>query len=107
MSTVVSICIATYKLAVGLSRLLEGLNALKFVDVPEPTVKVIVADNDKAGSGKAICDRARENFHYPLTYLVEPQQGVPTLLTVQSWQCLRRLISSSLLTMRKSRPMIG
>lgn len=71
-----SICIATYKRPHGLEQLLTSLNQLKFHLQPPPTVEVLVADNDAAGSARAICDAIRPQFRWPLVYEVEPQQGV-------------------------------
>ncbi|MGF1457682.1 MAG: glycosyltransferase [Leptolyngbyaceae cyanobacterium] len=76
MSTKVSICISTYKRPEGLTRLVNGINDLEFETVEVPDIEILVADNDKAGSAQAIYQSLKETSRWPLTYSVEPQQGV-------------------------------
>jgi GT2 family glycosyltransferase len=72
----VAICVATYRRPQGLLALLQSLDALVFEGVP-PDVRVIVADNDAAGSARAVCESARDWLRHPLTYVVEKRRGIP------------------------------
>ncbi|NEQ42745.1 MAG: glycosyltransferase family 2 protein [Leptolyngbya sp. SIOISBB] len=72
----ISICIATYKRPAGLSRLLEGLNNLRFNEIELPRVEVVIADNDGEGSAKQIYESVKPDFKWELVYGIEPQQGV-------------------------------
>lgn len=76
MSISVSICIATYKRPEGLSRLLEGLNNLRFSEVEQPAIEVVIADNDCAGSAKPVYESLKQTFNWKLIYGIEPEQGV-------------------------------
>lgn len=76
MTTSLSICIATYKRPEGLSRLLEGLNDLRFSEIAPPTIEVVIADNDKDGSARDIYESIKPHFKWELVYGIEPQQGV-------------------------------
>lgn len=76
MATSISICIATYKRAAGLSCLLEGLNDLRFGEIEPPAIEVVIADNDEAGSAREVYEAVKPNFKWELVYGIEPQQGV-------------------------------
>lgn len=76
MATSISICIATYKRPAGLSRLLEGLNDLRFSEIEPPAIEVVVADNDEAGSARDVYETVNPHFKWKLVYGIEPQQGV-------------------------------
>lgn len=70
-----AICMATYHRPEGLTRLLEGLNAL---EQPEDCAQIefIVVDNDAEGSARAVCDRLRPTMRWPLSYHIEPRRGI-------------------------------
>jgi GT2 family glycosyltransferase len=72
----VAICIATYRRAEGLTRLLHGLGRLEFQSAPAPRVQVLVVDNDPAGSAADVCERMRAGLSWPLRYVAEPRRGV-------------------------------
>lgn len=76
MSINISICIATYKRAEGLSKLLDAVSKLEFRQGETPSIEVIVIDNDAAGSAQLTCSKFKENFKWPLIYDLESQQGV-------------------------------
>ncbi|WP_204140585.1 glycosyltransferase family 2 protein [Halomicronema sp. CCY15110] len=76
MTTSISICIATYKRPQGLFRLLESINTLRFSELETPTIEVVIADNDKAGSAKQIYESVKPTFNWKLVYGIEPHQGV-------------------------------
>lgn len=69
----VDVCIATYRRPALLATLLaalarQGGNAL--------LVRIIVIDNDRAGSARAVAEAARAAGGPPLVYAVEPQQNI-------------------------------
>lgn len=72
----VAVCCITFRRPAGLSRLLEGLNELRFERVEQPRVTVIVVDNDAAEPMRAIVEEARSGFRWSLVYASEPVQGV-------------------------------
>ena len=72
----VAICIITYQRPESLKRLLDGLNRLTFSQNEPPELKVIVVDNDSAGSADRVCDNIRSSFNYPLLYSTESRRGI-------------------------------
>ncbi len=72
----VAVCVITYKRPQGLTRLLEGLNALTFQE-RRPHIRVIVVDNDDAGSAYQTCEAVRPRFNWELECYVEPRRGIP------------------------------
>jgi hypothetical protein len=72
---VVAVCIATLRRPEGLTRLLEGIHAL-ICERFQPEVRIIVVDNDPAGSAEPVCDRLRATLRWPLHYCVEPRPGI-------------------------------
>lgn len=67
----IALCIATYQRPDGLEALLRSLAALTFHALEKPELLIIVADNDAAGSARALC------AHYRVQYVCEPRQGIP------------------------------
>lgn len=76
MTSLISICVATYKRPQGLTALLQGIKALTFAKVDRPHVEVVIVDNDSTASARKICEDAKADFPWTLIYEVEPQQGV-------------------------------
>jgi succinoglycan biosynthesis protein ExoM len=72
----VSICIATYKRDLLLKRLLVALNLLEFNKIPEPTLEIIVVDNDQMGTAKEVCHEIEKFSKWPIIYDIEPDKGV-------------------------------
>ena len=72
----VSICAATYKRPNLLLDLLESLNNLTFDRIPVPAIEVIIVDNDAERTAEATVDAMKPSFKWPLTYVVETNQGV-------------------------------
>ncbi len=72
----VAICIITYQRPKGLTRLLDGLNQLRFTH-DQPEIEVVVVDNDPAGTAADLCESRRTDFRWPLKYRVEPRRGIP------------------------------
>ncbi len=71
----VSVCVATFGRPTGLRNL---LGALEVLELPARTsLRVVVVDNDAAGSAKAVCEEAAGRHAYPLRYLVEKRRGIP------------------------------
>ena len=71
----VAVCALTFRRPAGLQRLLEGLAALRF-DGSGPRLRVVIIDNDPAGSGRATCDAFRTQFPWPLEYHIETRRGI-------------------------------
>jgi len=73
----VAVCLATRGREVGLARALEGIAKQKLSNRDAGVqLRVIVVDNDAAGSAAAVCDRLRPSFPWPLAYTIEPRAGV-------------------------------
>jgi glycosyltransferase involved in cell wall biosynthesis len=73
----VAVCALTCQRPAGLERLLEGIAGLTFAPGREPSIRVVVVDNDPAGSSRAIAERLRARLPWPLEYVVEPRRGIP------------------------------
>ncbi len=71
----VAVCVATFRRPALLGELLESLGALTF-DRLAPEVRVVVVDNDAAGSAAAVVEAARASFPVPLDYEVEPRRNI-------------------------------
>jgi succinoglycan biosynthesis protein ExoM len=71
----VTVCVITYRRPEGLADLLEGIER-QLLPQPEPTVEVVVVDNDPHGSSRFICDDRVARFRWPLRYAVEPEPGI-------------------------------
>ena len=76
----VDIAIASYRRPKGLHRLLGSFQRLRFPGTP-PDLRVVVVDNDAAGSARAVCEDARSWLEIPLVYLVEKRRGSPQART--------------------------
>jgi GT2 family glycosyltransferase len=73
----VAVCVITYRRPEGLRRLLEGLAGLTFGKTGSPDLRIVIVDNDAAGSARALCESLVPDFPWPLTYHVEPRRGIP------------------------------
>jgi succinoglycan biosynthesis protein ExoM len=69
----VAVCIATFKRAEGLERLLVSLLDQKGAD---GKFGLIVVDNDASASAQSVVDRF-SNHGIPIIYAVEPEPGIP------------------------------
>lgn len=72
-----AIGIITYKRPESLKRLLTALTTQTFMGRDPVPFSVIVVDNDSAASARKVCEDARTTLHLDLSYVVEPQQGIP------------------------------
>ena len=72
----VAVCICTFRRAKGLERALRALDGLTF-EGTAPTVRVVVVDNDAAGSARSVVEAAQKVSRWPLQYRIEPRQGIP------------------------------
>ncbi len=68
----IAVCIATYARPDGLTRLLDGLAALR----TSACVRVVVVDNDPAGPSRSLCEARADAFQLGLRYEVEPRRGI-------------------------------
>lgn len=71
----VAVCTATFRRPEGLTRVLRGLDTLRFGGDP-PELELLVVDNDPEGSGRAVCDALRRELRWPLRYVHEPTRGL-------------------------------
>ena len=72
----VAVCVITYHRPLGLRRLLEGLERLRFEqDVPK--IQIIVVDNDEEATARHVCDDFRSRLKWPIEYAIEARRGIP------------------------------
>jgi len=74
--TSVAVCVATFRRPSGLARLLASLFRQAFVTGPAPEVKIVVVDNDAAGSAREVVERLRPESPWPIEYDIEPRRGI-------------------------------
>ncbi len=74
----VAICVATCFRPVGLARLIDSLAALRFTkNRPEDVaLQLIVIDNDREGSARAVVEAAVGRLPWPVRYAIEPERGI-------------------------------
>jgi succinoglycan biosynthesis protein ExoM len=70
----IAVCMITYRRPEGLRQALRALAAQSF-DGAE--LRVLVVDNDEAGSARPVVDAARAAMPWPLDYAIEPRRGIP------------------------------
>src|SRR4051812_24239795 len=73
-ATRVGVCVLTHRRPSSLRRTLDSLNDL--VRIPGVEIRVLVVDNDAAGSGRPVVQELRA-FSLPLSYVHEPRNGIP------------------------------
>lgn len=73
----VSIGIITCKRPDSLVRLLISLSKLVFKNIPEPSIDIIVVDNDPMGEVEKICCYYNKVSKWPIYYYAEPRKGIP------------------------------
>jgi succinoglycan biosynthesis protein ExoM len=70
----IAVCVATLNRPRLLANLLGGLSELRFDQIAEPAITVIVIDNDPTGSAEFV---VRANMtRWPVVYCVEPKRGI-------------------------------
>ncbi len=72
----VAVCISTYRRPAGLRRLLSCLATQAFNDVPRPTLRVIVADNEGSPENWQICNEFEQLTFESLDCVREQRQGI-------------------------------
>lgn len=75
--TTLAVGIITYKRPESLKRLLAALAAQTFANKEPLPFTIVITDNDSAGSARSVCDEARDLHKLNITYVVEPQNGIP------------------------------
>ena len=70
----ISVCICTYKRPELLTRTLDAVLAQRTDDLF--TYSVVVVDNDRAESGRAVVESKASHFCVPIRYCVEPRQNI-------------------------------
>lgn len=71
----IAVCLATRCRQAGLNRALVGI-AKQTPIFRDVSVRVIVVDNDEAGSAAVVCDRLRPEYPWPLEYVIEEKAGI-------------------------------
>jgi succinoglycan biosynthesis protein ExoM len=74
MPSRVAFCVATYGRPAQLAALLDALARLDTTDTGP--LLLAVADNDAAGSARAVVDAARTKLPFPVVYDVEPERNI-------------------------------
>jgi glycosyltransferase involved in cell wall biosynthesis len=74
--TNVAICIATRLRPVGLTRLLESINGLEFHKNGDVRLRVVVVDNDPAGTARSTVAEAEKSSRWSFRYGVERERGI-------------------------------
>ncbi len=73
----VAVCLATRAREAGLKRALAGVAKQKLsCGDAALQLRVIVVDNDGAGSAAPVCDRLRQDYPWPILYRIEQKTGV-------------------------------
>jgi len=72
--TEITIAIPTFRRPDGIGRALDSVEALQVP--PELSANVLVVDNDEQASAKPVVEKFSKQSHFPVTYVVEPKQGL-------------------------------
>jgi GT2 family glycosyltransferase len=75
----IAVCVASHRRPESLFTLLGALDAQTFdeLDGPEPSLRIVVADNDPERSAEPVCRDAQRWLRHPLHYVHEKRQGIP------------------------------
>jgi len=72
----ISICACTYQRYLGLERLLEGIEKQLFNTISQPTLAIIIADNEAGSRAEQICHHFSESSSIPIHYLAVHTRGI-------------------------------
>lgn len=72
----VAVCIPTYRRPIGLRKLLQSLNDLRFTKSASPEILVIVIDNDGSSPGNQSKEILSQTTRFPHAHHVEHKQGL-------------------------------
>jgi succinoglycan biosynthesis protein ExoM len=72
----VAVCVATYRRPLGLARLLNSLEGLRFNTSAPPDIRIIIVDNDPEHSAGPVCSEHHSRLQWPLVYEHEPRRGI-------------------------------
>jgi glycosyltransferase involved in cell wall biosynthesis len=72
----IAIAITTYRRPRLLARLLESIRLQEAEPALASSLHVVVVDNDAAAPARALVDKARQGFPFPLHYSVEPVRSI-------------------------------
>jgi succinoglycan biosynthesis protein ExoM len=73
----IGICVTTCFRPEGLGRLLESLVAQRFTKNAQPNIRIVIVDNDAAGSARGVCDDFMARYNVRLEYEIEVERGIP------------------------------
>jgi succinoglycan biosynthesis protein ExoM len=73
----IAICVTTCFRPEGLRRLLESLAAQQFLKNIPPDIRIVIVDNDAAGSARRVCEDFRASHRIALEYEIEARRGIP------------------------------
>jgi succinoglycan biosynthesis protein ExoM len=71
----VAVCIATCRRPRSLGRLLDSLEGLSWRS-GAGGIRVIVVDNDEAGSARTVVEERRESYRWEIRYVAEPRRNI-------------------------------
>ncbi|MEZ5834485.1 MAG: glycosyltransferase [Geminicoccaceae bacterium] len=71
----VAICACTMDRPQGLGALLDGLARQRFDQVERPRLTLVIADNSKDGSARAMVEDAGQRLGFPTIYAHQPERG--------------------------------
>lgn len=74
--TGIAVCAITRQRREGLARLIESLGGMDVSAINE-TVRVVIVDNDPAGSAEAVVEGLRARTPLEIVYLREEREGIP------------------------------
>ncbi|TDD27054.1 glycosyltransferase [Kribbella turkmenica] len=77
MSTSVAIAVITFRRPVLLRRLLTSLQAQELPEDCDCAIRIVVVDNDAAGSAAPVIEEFGPGTPYPIESAVEPEPGIP------------------------------
>jgi GT2 family glycosyltransferase len=73
----IAVCICTYRRAAQLDRLLQALADQRWTQFGEPSVTVVVVENEAGGPAKEVCRKHVAAGKLNIRYSAEPKAGIP------------------------------
>jgi glycosyltransferase involved in cell wall biosynthesis len=76
-TTRLTVCACTYRRPEGLRVLLNRLAVQRFAATGRPAFDVVIVDNEGSADARATCERIRQKTGLEVSYVHEPQRGIP------------------------------